>query len=491
MAVTLFGNDAPLHDRLAGEAGSFAAALAQLAAAEEVHVPVRRANAFHLAAIIDLACRRRGVDYAIEPFDPHPATTLAQRFADHLVWLRNQGRRCRVKLIEDDLLLMPLLEHISERAAAGNETDLLRLLGVLCDTALIGPHWFVFEVINRCNARCHYCNIHAPCRQPGRDFLDTVLPFKQFTATVDELARLGADGVTVLANGEPMLHPDFVRMIVYARKKGLRVNFFTNGLLLDEEAAQAIVVAGPEEMFCTVSAATSETYARLHHAVGEMEWRELMDNLRRFFALREAADTPHPEAWMVNVICRTNAYELLAMADLAAELGFDGLRPQLLRVDEYNRGLALTEHDVAWLQASLPNLIQRCRDLGLKLWDAYPHQVQHCDNNPDEWSGDEFVDHGCFIGWALGLAKSNGDLSFCCTVKPVANLSEGPFGQLWTGGLYHQARLAAKDLRRAGLLPMRDGQPLYTDYCHHCDNHDINRRLHEQMTAYDLWRYLD
>lgn len=491
MAVMLLGHDAQLHDRLAGKAGSFAAIAEKLAAADEVHVSVRRGNAFHLAAIVDLACRRRGVDYDIEPFDPHPATTLAQRFADHLVWLRNLGRRRRVKLIEDDLLLMPLLEHVSERATPANETDLLRLLGVLCDSVLIGPHWFVFEVINRCNARCHYCNIHAPSRRPGRDFLDTMLPFEQYAVTVDALTRLGTDGVTVLANGEPMLHPDFVRMIVYAREQGLRVNFFTNGLLLDEEKARAIITAGPEEMFCTISAATPDTYARLHEDIGEKEWMQLLDNLRRFFALRHEADSPQPEAWMVNVICHTNAYELPAMAELAAELGFDGLRPQLLRVDEHNRGLALTDDDASWLRAGLPQLIERCCDLNLKLWDAYPFQVQHSQENPDTWSGDVFVNEGCFIGWALGLAKSNADLSFCCTVKPVANLTEGPFAELWTGGLYHQARLAAKDLRRAGSLLMRDGKPLYTDYCHHCDNHDINRRLHEQMTAYDLWRYLE
>ena len=193
---------------------------------------------------------------------------------------------------------------------------------------------------------------------------------------------------------------------------------------------------------------------------------------------------------MVNVICDPNAREILAMADLAADLGFDGLRPQLLRVDEFNRHIALDADDVAYLQETLPELEKRCRERGVQLWDSYAFQLGHAGDNPDEWSGDVFVDRGCFIGWGLGLAKANGDLSFCCTVKPVANLTEGPFGELWRGGLYHSARLAAKDLRRAGDLPMRDGQPLYTDYCHHCDNHDINRRLHEQLSRYDLWRFL-
>jgi len=490
MAVILFGNGPELHDRLVGKAGDFAEVDAVLGEVDEVIVPARRSNAFHLGATVVYACRRRGVDYELETFDPHPVETIAQRFADHLVWLRNLGRRCRVRIAVDDPLLLPLLEHIAEQADGTNETELLRLLGIVCDTPLVGPHWFVFEVINSCNARCSYCNIHAPNRKPGRDFLDQKLSFEQYTATVNSLARMGTDGVTILANGEPTLHPDFARMVHYAKSCGLRVNFFTNGLLLDEDVARVIVDNHADEMFCTISAADAATYAALHADADERDWENLLANLRRLFALRDQAGTGLPTAWMVNVICHPNAGQLFEMAELAVALGFNGLRPQLLRVDEYNKHVALNNDDLAHLQKTLPELQKHCEKLRVKLWDGYVFQLSRAGDDPADWSGDEFVDRGCFIGWGLGLAKSDGDLSFCCTVKPVANLREGPFEKLWREGLYQQARLAAKDLRHAGDLKMRDGEPLYTDYCHHCDNHDINHRLHEGLTRYDLWRFL-
>ncbi len=488
--VTLLGNNPDLHDRLAGEAGSFAKAEKQLAGADEIRIPLRRANAFHLAATVHLACAARGRDYEFEPFDPHPAATIAQRFVDHLAQLRNAGRACGVKVDLDDELLLPLLNHLAERATDETEPDLLRLLGVLCDTALVGPQWFVFEVINRCNARCRYCNIHAPSRRPGPAFLDQQLEYRLFAQTVDALAAMGTEGVTILANGEPTLHPDFARMIRHARARGLRVNFFTNGLCLDEATARAVVESGAEEMFCTLSAANAATYAALHAEATDDDWPRVLANLRRLFALRREACQTAPAAWMVNVICHPNARELPAMAELAVQLGFTGLRPQLLRVDEHNRELALTADDIANLRAELPHLRRRCAETGLQLWDGYLFQLDHAGDRPDEWSGDTFVDQGCFIGWALGLAKANGDLSFCCTVKPVANLADGPFAELWATGLYQRARLAAKDLRRAGDLTLRDGSPLYTEYCRHCDNHDINRRLHELMERHDLWRFL-
>ena len=490
MAVTLLGNGPELHDRLAGAAGSFAAAEAQLASADEVHIKLRRANAFHLTAIVQFACAARGRDHEIEPFDPHPATTLAQRFGDHLAHLRNLGRSAKVLIDLDDELLLPLFAHLSERATTENETDLLRLLGVLCDTALVGPDWFVFEVINRCNARCRYCNIHAPTRRPGPDFLDQQLDFALFAPTVDALAGMGANGVTILANGEPTLHPDFARMIRHARERGLRVNFFTNGLCLDEETARIIVETGADEMFCTLSAANAATYAALHAEVTAADWSRVLENLRRLFARRAAAGTGKPASWMVNVICRANAREIVDMANLAGALGFNGLRPQLLRVDEHNRDLSLSADEIAFLRENLPRLEKRCAELGLQLWDGFAFQLEHAGDRPDEWSGDTFVERGCFIGWALGLAKANGDLSFCCTVKPVANLADGPFAALWSSGLYQRARVAAKDLRRAGDLRLRDGSPLYTDYCRHCDNHDVNRRMHDLMDRYDLWRFL-
>jgi len=490
MAIILFGNGPELHDRLAGEAGSFAAVEAQLTTADAVIIPVRRANAFHLATIVSWALARRGAPNVIAALDPHPLTTLPQRFADHLMNLHNAGISKSIQLIMDDQLLEPLLSHLAEKAQSGPETDLLRLLGILCDTALVGPHWFVFEIINRCNARCLYCNIHAPTRRPSRDFLTQQLPFEMYARTVEDLARMGTDGVTILANGEPLLHPDFIRMIHHAKQHGLRTNFFTNGLLLGEKQAGAILESQTEEMFCTVSAASAATYARLHADVDEQDWAILEDNLRRFFTRRADTGTKRPMAWMVNVICSANAREILAMAEWAAQLGFDGLRPQLLRVDEFNRPLALKMDEINFLREALPKLEGRCAELGLTLWDAFAFQLRHAGDNPDAWSGDEFIDRGCFIGWALGLAKANGDLSFCCTVKPVANLADAPFHELWTGGRYQEARLAAKDLRHAGDLILRDGQTLYTDACHHCDNHDINRRMHQLLSRYDLWRFL-
>jgi hypothetical protein len=243
-------------------------------------------------------------------------------------------------------------------------------------------------------------------------------------------------------------------------------------------------------MFCTISAASPRVYADLHADVVPDDWGRLQRHLRHLFSLRRASGCVAPTAWMVNVICGPNVHELPAMVELAAELGFDGIRPQLLRVDDYNRDLALTAEHIRVLQAQYPDIAARCRALGLQLWDGFAFQLQHAGDNPDEWSGDEFVDNGCFVGFALGLAKSNGDLSFCCTVKPVANLADGPFAKLWTGGMYHRARLAAKHLRVAGDLSLRDGARLYTDACHHCDNHDINRRIHDQLTLYDMWRFL-
>jgi len=490
MAVTLLGNGPELHDRLVGQSGAFAELEPQVPRAERIIVAVRRANAFHAQAIVEYAVNKRGGTPVVAPFDPHPVETMAGRWRTHLDELQAAGRPFGVEVEVADPQLTPLFAHVAERADGQNETELLRVLGVVCDTALVGPHWFVFEIINRCNLHCRYCNIHAPACRPGPEFLEQRLSFATYRAVVADLARLGTDGVTILANGEPTLHPDFARMIETAAGLGLRGNFFTNGLLLDEAATRTIVSPQVDEMFCTISAATPATYLALHADAGAADWEKLLANLRRLFARRRAAGHGKPFAWMVNVICGPNAAELPAMAELAADLGFDGLRPQLLRVDEANRDLALCAADVARLRESRPRLEERCRKLGIKLWEPFAFQLAHAGDNPDEWSGNEFVEKGCFIGWSLALAKANGDLSFCCTVKPVANLTEGPFADLWATGLYQRARLAAKDLRWAGDLALRDGGRLFTEACRHCDNHDINRRMHELMDRYDMWRWL-
>ena len=63
--------------------------------------------------------------------------------------------------------------------------------------------------------------------------------------------------------GEPLLHPRVPEWIEAATRKGIRVDLFTNGLLLDAALAERLIHSGIEAIFVRLDAARAETYLRV------------------------------------------------------------------------------------------------------------------------------------------------------------------------------------------------------------------------------------
>ena len=75
---------------------------------------------------------------------------------------------------------------------------------------------------NRCNLRCHYCQIW----EEKLDEVDT----KAWRTIIDKIDALGV-AVVSFTGGEPMLRDDIFELIDYAKDKGLYVKITSNGTL--------------------------------------------------------------------------------------------------------------------------------------------------------------------------------------------------------------------------------------------------------------------
>jgi radical SAM protein with 4Fe4S-binding SPASM domain len=63
--------------------------------------------------------------------------------------------------------------------------------------------------------------------------------------------------------GEPLLHPDAVTFIEEAARHGIRVDLYTNGLLLDEPMADRLISSGLDAIFYRLDGMKPETYGRV------------------------------------------------------------------------------------------------------------------------------------------------------------------------------------------------------------------------------------
>ncbi len=93
------------------------------------------------------------------------------------------------------------------------------------------PFYMRYRITNRCNARCKMCNFW---REPPRNELNT----EQIKETLNILGRMGV-GSAIFLGGEPLLRPDFVEVLAYAKEKcNMTCGFATNGFFLAERVPE-------------------------------------------------------------------------------------------------------------------------------------------------------------------------------------------------------------------------------------------------------------
>jgi len=114
----------------------------------------------------------------------------------------------------------------------------------LLNRGLYGPFLAQLVVTRRCNLTCGYCNEFDEVSEP--------VPLATLKARVDKLKALGTFSLE-FTGGEPMLHPDIVELIAYARSKSFhKVMMISNAYLLSEKKVRALNDAGLMELQVSV-----------------------------------------------------------------------------------------------------------------------------------------------------------------------------------------------------------------------------------------------
>ena len=94
----------------------------------------------------------------------------------------------------------------------------------------------VWEVTRACNSRCLHCGSSAG--RPREQELSTA----EAEGAIGELAALGCRTLA-LSGGEPLLRPDWPRLVATIRGRGMRAELMSNGLLVTEQL-DAVLDAG-------------------------------------------------------------------------------------------------------------------------------------------------------------------------------------------------------------------------------------------------------
>jgi MoaA/NifB/PqqE/SkfB family radical SAM enzyme len=127
-----------------------------------------------------------------------------------------------------------------------------------------------------------------------------------------------AEEIIVSGFGEPLLHPDFVKICQIVKSQGAMVYFYTNGILFTHNMVSKLIDIGVDRICISMGGATRSTYKRIR---GVDEFATVCDNLRLIANLKAKKNSSKPLVTFNIVAMNSLLPELETLLHLAKELG--------------------------------------------------------------------------------------------------------------------------------------------------------------------------
>lgn len=508
--INLYSHRATSYQRIAPENSTLQQFVAQLmhsSSPPRLQLPVSKFNFFELPSLLDYASSLLNARSAmtLEPFKLRPLTTVGDRFEAYLRELWNglsatpiQG----ISLSQEVPNLLTAIQRASRRSAI-SDSELLRALGVICETVFIGPSTFHLDVTNRCNMDCLFCGLHSPLAPTPpanypNSWLGRSLPLEVFYPLVDDLADLDSrEDILLSGEGEPLLHPASEEMIRYIKNKGLHLLLFTNGLLLTPTTALRLVEEQVDLLYLSVNAGSPETFTALHPNRKPHEFNQIIEQIRHLEQLKATRRVKKPFTTMVLAINALNYKDVKRFAELAVDCGCDSVRYQIMHSCPATEFLLLDGRRLEELRELLEQTKQWAAKREVTILENIDFQLPNIQPNSCDWFKQFMTHKGCLAGWKYSRTFTDGRISFCCHTKIVSDLGSQRFKELWTSDRYNELRVVAKrfdPIKTNVLLASAEHeQPGYllAPDCAYCGNYEQSRDLYRVIEQAGLVPFLD
>lgn len=270
------------------------------------------------------------------------------------------------------------------------------------------PPYIQIEPSSVCNYRCPFCyQREKTFSAPNSGFMGS-MSLKFFKSIVDQIAGHIEFG-SLASRGEPLICPDIDAMVTYCAGKFLNLKMNTNGALLNERHAHALLSGGIQTLVFSIDASNPDDYRRWRV---NGDYDKVRRNIEAFQRLRERQySTTRLITRVSGVLMDPARQSLKAMVDAWGDL-----------VDQ----IAFVKYN-PWenvYEAEGSGISEPCSDLWRRLFVWYDGTVNPCDTD-----------------YHSTLA--------------VGRLPETGISGVWTSARYQQCRLLHAENCRAALEPCR------------------------------------
>jgi len=164
------------------------------------------------------------------------------------------------------------------------------------------------EVTRVCNLRCPMCPRTLKIEK-GEKLKEGDMDFKLFKKIIDEGSENGLYAIKLSYLGEPLICKDIVKMVKYAKDKGIiDVMFNTNGALLTEKMSKQLIDAGIDNIFISFDSPFPEKYNKIR--IGT-KFERVFENVKNLRKIRDEKGLPSPIIRVSMVVMKENKEEVL------------------------------------------------------------------------------------------------------------------------------------------------------------------------------------
>lgn len=172
----------------------------------------------------------------------------------------------------------------------------------------------------RCNLLCRHCYI-APSYSTTTGKAESEIEVAPLLDFIDEAIPLGLRFIKI-SGGEPFLRwQDVLSISRHVKERGIRIAIETNGTLINDELADALVQAGVNFISISLDGATAETHEATRGVRGCYE--EAVREIERL-----SSRGIHVQ--IITVLTKRNIYEWRGILELGKERGADSVKFNLL-----------------------------------------------------------------------------------------------------------------------------------------------------------------
>jgi len=299
---------------------------------------------------------------------------------------------------------------------------------------------------------------------------------------IDQGADLGVSLILLLGAGEPLLHSRFSELVKQVKTKPVKFETFTNGLLMDESIRDLFLDAHRGRVHFSISAADDHTYRKFRPQLPKGQYEKIEKSILYLTKNRE----PGLKVILVHVINNVNFNNIIPMIERAIELGVDEVQYKMTELNEIGPSLKLSKEQVHSLELEMKHVRHLADKAGLDVHDNIDYQFANYNPESGNYAESLYDKMGCNMGWELVRVRRDGEVSFCCGLKFLDNLSNKPLAEYWNGAILEKARIIAGDFHKGKNMKLPDGRPLRDNQCDYCYNYISNFHTRDELDKLGL-----